>query len=131
LPNRKIGKPSGNFAIVIHRLSIWNGRNTMPATHKIAAAAAIAVLIAPTLGSAQALNSPRQAGPSATSAISGAHAAASKSSRTVRPAQRSRVSRSADASAGHILTQDGRDMGTDPDAAIRFQLRRDYSSGGM
>ena len=87
---------------------------------KILAAAATGVFIAPTLAYAQT----RDVGP-------GAYAAASKSSRAARPAPRNRVSRPADASAGRLSAADGRDVGTDPDANIRFQLRRDRSGGAM
>ena len=103
----------------------------MSASIRIAAAA---VLIAPALGSAEPLLS---AGPRAESqqqwtanAMSDAYAAANKSRRSTRPVPRSRVSQATDSSV-HIIAPDGRDLGTDPDAAIRLQLRRDSSMGGM
>ena len=105
----------------------------MPANARIAAAA-VAVVIAPVLASADALVS---AAPRAENqeqwtgnAISGAYAATNKSRRTTRPASRNRVSQATDPSF-HVRAPDGRDLGTDPDAAIRFQLRRDSSMGGM
>jgi hypothetical protein len=96
-------------------------------------AAVIAVIIAPALGSPQALLEARAQAPQQWrgNTISSAHAAASKSSRVARPGQRSRAPKPADASADRILSPDGRDMGTDPDAAIRFQLRRDNSNNRM
>jgi hypothetical protein len=95
------------------------------------AAAAIALVIAPALGSAQApLNpDPRHQQQWTGNATLGAYAAASKSSRTARPASRGRVSQATDPSI-HVIGMDGRDRGTDPDATIRFQLRRDSSGGG-
>jgi hypothetical protein len=105
----------------------------MSASTRIAVAA-ITVLIAPAFGSAEALLS---ADPRAESqrqwtgnATSGAYAAANKTRRATRSAPRGRVSQATDASV-HIIAPDGRDVGTDPDAAIRFQLRRDSSMGGM
>jgi hypothetical protein len=105
----------------------------MSASTRIAVAA-ITVLIAPALGSAEAL---LRADPRAESqrqwagnAMSGAYAAANKSRRTTRSAPRGRVSQATDPSV-HIIAPDGRDLGTDPDAAIRFQLKRDSSMGGM
>ena len=107
----------------------------MSATTNVAAAATIMVFMAPTLGSAQALlnpNPPRQQQWTGKATLS-AYAAASKSSRAARPASRSRVSQATDV-PNHVIAPDGRDLGTDPDAAIRFQLRRDSSmsssSGG-
>jgi hypothetical protein len=98
------------------------------------AVAAVTVLIAPALGSAEPL---LRVDPRAESqrqwtgnAISGAYAAANKSRRPTRSAPRGRVSQATDPST-HIIAPDGRDVGTDPDAAIRFQLRRDSSMGGM
>ena len=98
------------------------------------AVAALTVLIAPALGSAEPL---LRAGPRAESqqqwtghTMSGAYAAANKTRRATRSAPRGRVSQATDASV-HILAPDGRDLGTDPDAAIRFRLRRDSSMGGM
>jgi hypothetical protein len=109
----------------------------MSASTRIAAAV-VTVLIAPKLGSAEAL---LRAGPRAESqqqstgnAMSGAYAAANKSRRATRPVPRGRVSQATDPFV-HIIAPDGRDLGTDPDAAIRFQLRRDPggsgSGGGM
>jgi hypothetical protein len=98
------------------------------------AAAVVAVVIAPALGSAEVLIS---ANPRAENqqlwtgnAIAGAYAATSKSRRATRPVSRGRVSQATDPSI-HVIAPDGRDLGTDPDAAIRFQLRRDSSMGGM
>ena len=97
------------------------------------AVAAVTVLIAPALGSAEPL---LRAGPRAESqqhwtgkAMSGAYAAANKSRRSKRPVPRGRVSQATDPSV-HIIAPDGRDLGTDPDAAIRFQLRRDPGASG-
>jgi hypothetical protein len=87
-------------------------------TKTIIAAAAITVLIAPAPGSAQALHT------SHLQATSGAYGAAAKSVRAARPAQRSRV---AEASPQSVLGPDGRVIGADPDAAIRFQLLRDQA----
>ncbi len=97
------------------------------------AVAAIAVLIAPALASAQALinaysgadDRPQWHG----NAISGAYAAANKSQRAARPAQRGRISQATDPTTRRALTPDGRQLGTDPDATIRFQIRRDSMSG--
>jgi hypothetical protein len=105
----------------------------MPASTRIVVAA-VTVLIAPALGcSAEALLS---AGPGAESqqqwtgnAMSGAYAATNKSRRSTRPVPRGRVSQATDPST-HIIAPDGRDVGTDPDAAIRFQLRRDPGASG-
>ena len=83
-------------------------------------AAAIGGFVAPALACAQT----RDIGP-------GAYAAASKSARATRPAPRSRISQPADASAGRLSAADSRNLGTDPDANIRFQLRRDRSGGAM
>jgi len=100
-------------------------RNSMSATTNVAAAAAIMVFVAPALGSAQAPANPnphhqqRSIGNATLSAY-----AAGKSSRTSRPASRSRVSHATDLS-NHVIGPDGHDLGTDPDATIRFQLRRD------
>ena len=95
---------------------------------------ALAIVIAPALVSAQALVG---ANPSAENqlqwtgnAISGAYAAANKSRRVPRPASRGRLSQASDPSV-RVRAPDGRDLGTDPDTAIRFQLRRDSSMGGM
>ena len=90
------------------------------------AAAVVAVLIAPAAAPAKALTGRLQA-------TSGALAAATKPLRTARSAQRNgvaqtsiqRVSRS---DGRVVLGADGRVVGADPDAGIRFQLRRD---GGM
>lgn len=96
------------------------------------AASVIAVAIAPALGSAQVtLNpNPHHQQPLAGNATLSAYAAASKSSRTARPAPRGRVSQATDLST-HVIGLDGHDRGTDPDATIRFQLRRDSSGSGM
>jgi hypothetical protein len=104
----------------------------MSATTNISAAAAIAVFMAPALGSAQApINpNPHDQQQWTGNARLGAYAAAGKSSRTARPASRGRVSQATDPSI-HVIGMDGRDRGTDPDATIRFQLRRDSSGGGM
>lgn len=98
----------------------------------VAIALAIAVFIVPARGSAAApINSnPHNQQRWTENATSGAYAAASKSSRTARPAPRGRVSRTTDVSS-HVIAPDGRDLGTDPDSAIRFQLRRDSTMGGM
>jgi hypothetical protein len=112
----------------------------MSAKTKIAVAA-VAVLIALPLHSAAApLPLPYSPPPAEASKggaqqwsgnmISGAYAATNKSRRTTRPASRNRVSQATDPSF-HVRAPDGRDLGTDPDAAIRFQLRRDSSMGGM
>jgi hypothetical protein len=98
------------------------------------AAAVVTVLIGPALGSAEALLSvdPRAESQQQWTghAMSGAYAAANKSRRATRSALRGRVSQATDASV-HIIAPDGRDLGTDPDAAIRLQLRRDSSMGRM
>jgi len=57
-------------------------------------------------------------------------AATNKSRRAPRPTSRGRVSQAADPSI-RAKAPDGRDLGTDPDATIRFQLRRDSAMGGM
>jgi hypothetical protein len=88
-------------------------------------AAAIAVLIAP--ASAQAAKSPRRAEyPQQWNAntVSGAYGAANQS-RTKRPAQRGGVAQPAGALVRFVAAPDGRIVGADPDAAIRFELRRD------
>jgi hypothetical protein len=109
------------------------GANTMSASTRIAVAV-VTVLIAPALGSAEAFlrTSPRaeSQGQWTGHAMSGAYAAANKTRRATRSAPRGRVSQATDPSA-HIISPDGRDVGTDPDAAIRFQLKRDSSMGGM
>jgi len=87
-------------------------------TKTIIAAAVVAVLIAPVSDSAKALTGRLQA-------TSGAFAAAAKPLRTARSAQRSGV---AQTSNQQVLGLDGRVVGSDPDAGVRFQLRRD---GGM
>jgi hypothetical protein len=92
----------------------------MSATTNVAAVATIMVFVAPTLGSAQAPHHQQR------NATSSAYAAASKSSRTTQPASRSRVSQT----TPHVIGPDGRDLGTDPDPMIRFQLRRDPSVPG-
>ena len=83
----------------------------MSTTTNIAAAAALAVLMTPAPGSAQA---PHKGFLQATA---GAYAAASKSSRTARSTSL--------AFAQSVRATDGRLVGADPDAAIRFELRRD------
>ena len=106
----------------------------MSAKTDIAAAAiAITVLIAPVLASAQA---PINAHPGADdppqwngNAMSGAYAAANKSRRATRPVPRGRVSQATDPSVRRVTGPDGRYLGNDPDAAIRFQLRRDSGTG--
>jgi hypothetical protein len=98
----------------------------MSARANVAAVAAIMVFVAPTLGSAQA---PHRQQRSTGDAALTAYGAASKSSRTARPVSRSRVSQTTDSSL-HVIGPDGRDLGTDPDATIRFQLRRDPSVPG-
>jgi hypothetical protein len=82
----------------------------------IAAAAAITVLIAPASGLAQA---PLKGHLHATS---GAYAAAAKSSRVTRPARAGGVS---GAFSQRVTGLDGRILGADPDAAVRFELGRD------
>jgi hypothetical protein len=98
------------------------------------AAAAITVLVAPALASAEARI---HAGPDAfhrqwnAALMSGAYAAARKS-RATRPARSGRVSPPTDPSGHRVTTPDGREAGADPDAAVRFQLRRDsMPRGGM
>jgi hypothetical protein len=100
----------------------------------IAAAAAIAAFIAAPLHSRAA---PVQANPHAESrpqwtaaTMVGAYAATTKLRRATRSAPRGRISRATEAPI-QVRAPDGRDLGTDPDAAIRFQLRRDSSMGGM
>jgi hypothetical protein len=104
----------------------------MSTMSKFAAAAAMTILIVPTRGSAQDWpHAHAEYGQErTTNALSRAHTA-SKSLRVTRAAQRGRVSRPPGPSLDRVLTPDGREMGADPDAAIRFQLRRDYSSGRM
>jgi len=87
-------------------------------TKTIIAAAVVTVLIAPAPDSAKALTGRLHA-------TSGAYAAATKSLRTARSAQRSGV---AQTSIQRVLGLDGRAIGADPDPAIRFQLRRDGAS---
>jgi hypothetical protein len=84
-------------------------------TKTIIAAAVVTVLISAAPDSAKALTGRTQA-------TSRAYAAATKSLRTARPAQRSGV---AQTSTQQVLGRDGRAAGADPDARIRFQLRRD------
>jgi hypothetical protein len=98
------------------------------------AAAAVAVVIAPALCCAEV---PTGAGQRTENQqlwtrnpMSGAYAATNKSRRATRPASRGRVSQAADPSI-RVTAPGGRDLGTDPDATIRFQLRRDSSMGGM
>jgi hypothetical protein len=105
----------------------------MSANIRIAAAAAT-VLITPALGFAQGLHNPvprvENQQQWTGNAMSGAYAAAKKSRRATQPAPRASIARVGDPSM-HIIAPDGRDVGTDPDATIRFQLRRDSSMGGM
>jgi hypothetical protein len=110
---------------------ISNRSDTMSAKTRIAVSA-IAVAIAPALGSAQVTPNPNphQQQQWAGNATLGARAAARKSSRTQQPASRGRVSQATDLST-HVIGLDGHDRGTDPDATIRFQLRRDSSGNGM
>jgi len=89
----------------------------MSTTTNLAAVAALIVLIAPAPGSAQA---PVKGNLQATV---GAYAAATKSSRA--SVQRGGVSL---ASAQSVTATDGRIVGADPDAAIRFELRRDATT---
>jgi len=96
-------------------------------TKSAIAVAAITVLIAPTPGSAQAIKSLQRAEYPQQwngNAMSGAYAAA-KQSRAKRSAQRGGISQPTDPSAYRVLAPDGRLAGADPDAAIRFGLRRD------
>jgi len=82
------------------------------------AAAAITILIAPAPGFAQAT-------PKANvNAMAGAYGAANQS-RAKRSALRGRVAQATDASIYRVISPDGRLVGADPDAAIRFELRRD------
>jgi hypothetical protein len=100
----------------------------MSAKIKIAAAA-IAVFVAPTQHSAAAhlrAKSPQQWNENA---IFGAYAAAKTSPRAQRSASRGRISQAVEPPI-HVLAPDGRDLGTDPDPSIRFQLRRDSSGMG-
>jgi hypothetical protein len=92
----------------------------MSTTTNLAAVATIMVFVAPTFGSAQAPHHQQR------NATLSAYAAASKSSRTARPASRSRVS----LTTPHVIGPDGRDLGTDPDPMVRFQIRRDPSMPG-
>jgi hypothetical protein len=85
----------------------------------IIAAAVVTALISPAPDSAKALTGRLQT-------TSGAYAAATKSLRTARSAQRSGV---AQTSIQQVLGLDGRVVGADPDARIRFQLRRDGGPG--
>jgi len=62
--------------------------------------------------------------------VVGAYAATAKLRRAARSAPRGRISQAREA-PNQMRAPDGRDLGTDPDAAIRFQLRRDSSMGGM
>lgn len=100
---------------------------------RVAVAVAVAAFMVPACGSAEApINAnPHNQQQRTGNAALGAHAAASKSSRAARPALHGRVSQRGDVSAGRVSAPDGRDLGTDPDAAIRFQLRRDATMGGM
>jgi len=88
------------------------------------AAAAIAVFVVPTQYSAAALLRAKSPQQWTESAIYGA--VAKKSPK--RAVSRGRISRAAELPI-HVLAPDGRDLGTDPDPSIRFQLRRDSSMG--
>jgi hypothetical protein len=93
----------------------------------IAAAAAVAAFIAPLYCAAapvQAKSRPHWTG----AAMFGAYAAATKSRRATRSAPRGRISQATEPPI-HVIGPNGRDLGTDPDAAIRFQLRRDSTMG--
>jgi hypothetical protein len=98
------------------RLELEPRRSTV-STKTIIAAAVVAAFVAPAPISATALTGRLHA-------TSGAFAA-TKPLRTARPAQRSG---GAQTPAQQVLGLDGRVVGTDPDAGVRFQLRRD---GGM
>jgi hypothetical protein len=115
-PDEKIPASSLEKLSRLSSFDISNRRNTMSTKTNIAAAAAVIVLIAPASGFAQA---PVKGHLHATS---GAYAAAAKSSRATRPAPRGGVS---EASVQSVFSPDGRYVGADPDAAIRFGLRRD------
>jgi hypothetical protein len=77
-------------------------------TQVTACAVAVGLLIGPAIACAQSRN-----------ADITTRAAANKSQRATRPAQRSRVLQDS------LPAPDDRKSGTDPDAAIRFQLKRD------
>src|SRR5262249_4721055 len=102
-------------------------RNSMSAKTKIAAAA-VAVFVAPTHHSAAALLRAKSLQQWTDSAIYGACEVVKKSPSAKRSASRARISQAADPPT-HVLAPDGRDLGTDPDPSIRFQLRRDSSAG--
>jgi hypothetical protein len=111
--------------LVIMPIRTQTAEDTM-STKTIIAAAVVAVFIAPAPASAKALTGRLQA-------TSGAFAAATKPSRTVRSTLRNGVAQTSiqrmSGSDGRVvLGSDGRVVGADPDAGIRFQLRRD---GGM
>ena len=99
----------------------------MSAKTKIAAAA-IAVFLAATHHSAAALLNAKSPQQLTGNAIYGAYAVAKKSPRAKRSASRGHISQAAEPHT-HVLAPDGRDLGTDPDPSIRFQLRRDSSAG--
>ncbi len=84
-------------------------------TKTIIVATVVTVLISPVPDSAKAFTGRHQA-------TSGAYAAATKSSRAARSAQRNGVAQTSDQ---QVLGFDGRVVGADPDARIRFQLRRE------
>ncbi len=86
----------------------------------IIVAAVVTVFISPVPDSAKALTGRLQP-------TSGAYAAATKSLRTARSAQRNGVAKT---SIQQVLGFDGRVVGADPDARIRFQLQRDGGLGG-
>jgi hypothetical protein len=116
-PDEKISASSLERLSRLSSFYISNRRNTMSTKTNIAAAAAITVLIAPASGFAQApLKGHLQA-------TSGAYAAATKSSRATRPARRGGVS---EAFIQSVSGPDGRIVGADPDAAVRFELARDW-----
>jgi hypothetical protein len=63
-------------------------------------------------------------------AMFGACAATTKSRHAKHSASHGRISQAPEPPA-HVRAPDGRDLRTDPDAAIRLELRRDSSMGGM
>ena len=86
----------------------------------IAAVAAVTIFIVPASGFAQAPLKGHL------HAASGAYAAAAKSSRVTRPGPRGGVS---EAFIQRVTGLDGRIVGADPDAAVRFELGRDQRYG--
>jgi hypothetical protein len=119
-PDEKIPASSLEKLSRLSPFDISNRRNTMSTTTNIAAAAAVTIFIAPASGFAQA---PLKGHPQATS---GAYAAATKSSRATRPAPRGGIS---EAVIQRVSGLDGRIVGADPDAAVRFELLRDQRYG--